>query len=84
MALKVDIKALVLQVIGDMELPYLVQSVLESQHLQDGWSVSFFDPTVPAGGQVFQIVIGPVDESDLSRTKEQVAEKLLKRQSGRW
>jgi hypothetical protein len=81
--LRADLKALVYQVIDDMELPYVVQNVFEPMHLQDTWAISFFDPTVSIGHQIFQIAIGPVDLSDLSRTRAEVAEKLLKRQSER-
>jgi hypothetical protein len=81
-ALKEDMKRIVHEVVRDLALPYRVQHVFELQHPAGIWGSSFFDPTAHAGRHVFQIGIGPVDESTPDCTKAELARRLLERESG--
>jgi hypothetical protein len=83
MTLKEDMKGLVHAVVTDLALPYHVQNILEPQHPSGSWGISFSDPTAPTGQHVFEIAIGPVNETNLDPTKAELAEHLLKRQSER-
>jgi hypothetical protein len=77
--LKDEMKALAHLVIREVALPYRVQNVFEPQHPAGRWGISFFDPTAPEGRHVFQIAVGPVDETNLSVTKTELTERLSRR-----
>ena len=76
-----DMQRIVNEVLGDLALPYRVQNTFEPYRPAGMWGFTFVDPMTAGRLREFQIVVGPVDEAGLDRTKAELAARLLEQQS---